>query len=106
MSYKRCRNFNRGLTNSRSSSYFLDGINPAEADATFWSMTARELAELDPQQRLALEVAYEALQSSGTTKWQGTAIGCYVGIFGEVRDADFHTILLRCVHYLFLYLLR
>jgi hypothetical protein len=47
-------------------------------------MTARELAELDPQQRLALEVAYETLESSGTTKWKGKAIGCYLGVFGEV----------------------
>ncbi|XXH01911.1 hypothetical protein Hte_008273 [Hypoxylon texense] len=62
--------------------YFLD-VNPAEADPTFWSMTAREIAELDPQQRLALEVAYETLQSSGTTKWRGKPIGVYVGVFGE-----------------------
>ncbi|KAK2052271.1 hypothetical protein LY76DRAFT_671662 [Colletotrichum caudatum] len=63
--------------------YFLNSINPAEADATFWSMTARELAELDPQQRLALEVAYETLQSSGTTGWKGKSIGCFVGVYGE-----------------------
>jgi acyl transferase domain-containing protein len=82
-------------TNTRSLSYFLDGINPAEADATFWSMTARELAELDPQQRLVLEVAYEALQSSGTTKWRGKPIGCYVGIFGEVREIVCYQVLLH-----------
>lgn len=52
-------------------------------------MTARELAELDPQQRLALEVAYETLQSSGTTKFKGKSIGCYLGVFGEVSCALF-----------------
>ncbi|KAI2627830.1 hypothetical protein GGR54DRAFT_636951 [Hypoxylon sp. NC1633] len=62
--------------------YFLD-VDPAEADPSFWSMTARELAELDPQQRLLLEVAYETIQSSGTTKWRGKPIGVYVGVFGE-----------------------
>ncbi|KAI1374100.1 hypothetical protein F4677DRAFT_427124 [Hypoxylon crocopeplum] len=62
--------------------YFLD-VNPAEADPSFWSMTARELSELDPQQRLALEVTYETLQSSGTTQWRGKLIGVYVGVFGE-----------------------
>jgi acyl transferase domain-containing protein len=65
-------------------SYFLNHINPAEADASFWSMTAREIVEMDPQQRLALEVVYECLQNSGTTKWKGKNIGTYFGIFGEV----------------------
>jgi len=65
-------------------SYFLNHINPAEADAAFWSMTAREIVEMDPQQRLALEVVYECLQNSGTTKWRGKNIGTYFGIFGEV----------------------
>ena len=67
-------------------SYFLDHINLAEADATFWSMTAKEIAEMDPQQRLALEVVYECLQNSGTTKWIGKKIGTYFGIFGEVSQ--------------------
>jgi acyl transferase domain-containing protein len=65
-------------------SYFLDHLNLAEVDATFWSMTAKEISEMDPQQRLALEVVYECLQNSGTTKWQGKNIGTYFGIYGEV----------------------
>ncbi len=65
-------------------SYFLNHINLAEADAAFWSMTAKEIVEMDPQQRLALEVVYECLQNSGTTKWRGKNIGTYFGIFGEV----------------------
>lgn len=49
-------------------------------------MTAREIVEMDPQQRLALEVVYECLQNSGTIKWRGKNIGTYFGIFGEVRN--------------------
>ncbi|KAM0323503.1 hypothetical protein ACHAQA_008783 [Verticillium albo-atrum] len=61
----------------------MDQIDLAEADAHFWSMTGTEMKDIDPQQRLALEVAYECLQNSGTTKWQGKKIGTYFGTFGE-----------------------
>ena len=47
-------------------------------------MTAAEIKDMDPQQRLALEVVYEALQNSGTTDYEGKSIGTYFGIFGEV----------------------
>lgn len=40
---------------------------------------------MDPQQRLALEVVYECLQSSGTTNWKGKNIGVFFGIYGEVK---------------------
>ncbi|KAF2195930.1 hypothetical protein K469DRAFT_545317 [Zopfia rhizophila CBS 207.26] len=63
--------------------YFLDNVNMAGIDSSFWSMTRQEIGEMDPQQRLALEVVYEALQNSGTTKWSGKKIGTYFGIFGE-----------------------
>ncbi|KAI8313273.1 Highly reducing polyketide synthase gloL [Colletotrichum sp. SAR11_59] len=38
---------------------------------------------MDPRQRLFLEVAYEALQSSGDTKFRGADVGVYVGTMGE-----------------------
>jgi hypothetical protein len=68
-----------------SPSYFLNDIDLAQADTSFWSMTRKEIEEMDPQQRLALEVVYECLQNSGTTKFKNKNIGCYFGIFGEVR---------------------
>ena len=76
--------FLQAIQLSYMNSYFLDHINLAEADASFWSMTTKEIAEMDPQQRLALEVVYECLQNSGTTKWKGKNIGTYFGIYGEV----------------------
>ncbi|KAI9657994.1 MAG: Type I Iterative PKS [Bathelium mastoideum] len=63
--------------------YFLDHLDLAEMDTSMWSMTKTEASEMDPQQRLALEVVFECLQSSGTTQWHGKNIGTYFGIFGE-----------------------
>lgn len=63
--------------------YFLEDLNLAQMDATFWSMSKREAEAMDPQQRLLLEVVYECLENSGTRDWRGKSIGCYVGIFGE-----------------------
>lgn len=70
----------------------------AEADASFWSMTGREIVEMDPQQRIALEVVYECLQNSGTTKWKGKKIGSYFGIFGEVSISEYPYKLLAEIH--------
>lgn len=47
-------------------------------------MTRKEIEVMDPQQRLALEVVYECLQSSGTTDWKGKDVGVFFGIYGEV----------------------
>lgn len=66
--------------------YFLDDIKLAEADPSFWNMSAKEISAVDPQQRLALEVAYEALQNSGTSDYRGREIGVYAGSFGEVGN--------------------
>ncbi|RFU79720.1 polyketide synthase [Trichoderma arundinaceum] len=63
--------------------HYLNYLDLAEVDTSFWSMTRQEIEEMDPQQRLALEVVYECFQSSGTTNWKGKKIGTYFGIFGE-----------------------
>lgn len=48
-------------------------------------MSRKEIEVVDPQQRLALEVAYECLQNSGAKDFRGSNIGVYFGTFGEVR---------------------
>lgn len=48
-------------------------------------MTAAELREVDPQQKILLEIVHECLESSGTTNWRGKEIGVYAGAFGGVR---------------------
>lgn len=64
--------------------YFLTNTSLGEVDTSFWSMSQKETEEMDPQQRLALEVVYECLQNSGTTNFKNKKIGAYFGIFGEV----------------------
>ncbi|TID07622.1 Compactin diketide synthase mokB [Colletotrichum higginsianum] len=63
--------------------YFLEELNLAHVDASFWSFTKQEAELMDPRQRLFLEVAYEALESSGSTSWRGSDVGVYVGTMGE-----------------------
>ena len=63
--------------------YFLEHLDLAHIDASFWSMTKQEAELMDPQQRLLLEVVYECLENAGEKYWRGKNIGCYVGCFGE-----------------------
>ncbi|HVT16282.1 MAG TPA: amino acid adenylation domain-containing protein [Thermoanaerobaculia bacterium] len=57
---------------------FLDGVDLF--DAAFFGYTPREAAILDPQQRLFLEVAWDALENAGydAGSWDG-AIGVFAG---------------------------
>ncbi|KAI1342766.1 hypothetical protein F5Y15DRAFT_428725 [Xylariaceae sp. FL0016] len=47
-----------------SGSYFIDG-EPAAFDAPFFSITAKEAASMDPQQRAVLETSYRAFENAG-----------------------------------------
>lgn len=63
--------------------YFLDHLDLAHFDASFFSMTRSELEKLDPQHRLLLELTRECLENAAVTQWRGKDIGCYIGSFGE-----------------------
>lgn len=54
-------------------------------DARFWGLSPREAMRMDPQQRWLLEVAWEALEDSGTAPQhlRGTKVGVFVGIAGN-----------------------
>ncbi|KAM6523146.1 hypothetical protein FSOLCH5_003765 [Fusarium solani] len=71
--------------------YFLDHVDLAKMDTSFWSATKDECASMDPQQRLLLEVAYEALQTAGqkSSELRGRKIGVFVGSFeGDWLELD------------------
>ncbi|MFJ9850257.1 type I polyketide synthase [Streptomyces sp. NPDC101150] len=67
----------RGVT-SRGS--FMEDI--AGFDAAFFGISAHEARQLDPQQRITLEVAWEALEHAGIPPRTlgGTHTGVYVGV--------------------------
>ncbi|KAF4208764.1 hypothetical protein CNMCM8927_008713 [Aspergillus lentulus] len=64
--------------------YFLEEDYLEKADTNFlqW-IPGFNTSELDPQQRLLMEVVWECMENAGQTGWRGKDIGCYVGVFGE-----------------------
>ncbi|MGA5757806.1 type I polyketide synthase [Nonomuraea bangladeshensis] len=60
--------------------HFLDGV--ADFDAEFFGLSPREAELMDPQQRLVMETAWEALEHAGIPAGAlaGTDAGVYVGV--------------------------
>lgn len=60
---------------------FLDRVY--EFDEQFFGISPREASFLDPQQRLMLEVSWEALEDAGFNPYElaGSSVGVYVGGF-------------------------
>ncbi|PNY28266.1 Polyketide synthase [Tolypocladium capitatum] len=64
--------------------------NPYVFDAAFFNITAAEAIAFDPKQRIAMEVAYEALENAGLSlqKVAGTQTACYMGTsMSDYRDS-------------------
>ncbi len=74
-----------GTTNSRHGG-FLDGIDMF--DPGFFGISPREASRMDPQQRLFLEVAWEALDDAGidVERLGGTDTGVFAGLHSHASD--------------------
>ncbi|KAM7204227.1 Nonribosomal peptide synthetase 14, partial [Naviculisporaceae sp. PSN 640] len=76
-------------TTDASYAYFISQ-NHKHFDANFFSIRAKEAEAIDPQQRMLLEVVYEALESTGYTidNFSGKSVAVYAG----VMTADYDTV--------------
>ncbi|KAF7543126.1 hypothetical protein G7Z17_g10993 [Cylindrodendrum hubeiense] len=73
----------RGCISMRHGHFLNESSNFRHLDTSFFSMVMKEVGDIDPQQRMLLEVVYECMQTSGEPNWRGSKIGCYVGVWGE-----------------------
>lgn len=58
--------------------------NPAAFDYKFFNISPRAAEAMDPQQRILLHVAHEALENAGyvpdsTQSWKRESFGCFIG---------------------------
>ena len=70
---------------------FIDAIE--RFDASFFGISPREAAAMDPQQRILLEVAWEAVEDAGLLRSQldGSRTGVFVGMWiNDYDDLLFH----------------
>ena len=62
-------------------------------DADFFGLPAEEVEHIDPQQRLFLEVAWEAFEHAGIVPKQ--LAGTHTGVFAGLCTVDYHRLLYR-----------
>ncbi|MFJ8492653.1 type I polyketide synthase [Streptomyces sp. NPDC094038] len=78
----------RALWDSDLPGGFLHDVDHFDAD--FFGISPREAAETDPQQRLVLELAWEALEEAGFVP--GTLAGTRVGVYVGAMAHDYATL--------------
>ncbi|KAJ6022991.1 hypothetical protein N7460_013386 [Penicillium canescens] len=75
------------------SGMFIENIDPAAFDASFFNLTRDDAIAMEPQQRQLLEVVYECFENGGIPieEVSGKQIGCYVGSL----NGDYHDMQMR-----------
>ncbi|KAJ6788682.1 hypothetical protein PWT90_07141 [Aphanocladium album] len=79
------------LKDTVSRGYFLSSLE--DFDASFFGISPMEAEQMDPQQRITLEVVWEALQRAGLTA--ATLSGSNTGVFWGVNSDDYSRLLLE-----------
>lgn len=79
------------LDQTTKKGYFLDNI--ADFDASFFGVSPKEAVLMDPQQRITLEVTWEALEDAGISP-QSLA-GSNTAVFTGVNSDDYSKLLLE-----------
>ena len=79
------------LSHTTSNGYFLDDIE--DFDASFFGISPREAEQIDPQQRITLEVVWEALEHSGIPPQ--SLSGSDTAVFMGVNSDDYSRLLLE-----------
>lgn len=82
----------KGLTNVNKA-YMLDDSLIDKFDNAFFYITPLEAAAMDPQQRMLLEVAYEAIESAGIPLHDFA--GTDTAVFAGMEGCEYHTIAAR-----------
>jgi acyl transferase domain-containing protein len=64
--------------------HFLADTDRLDAmDTSFFTISKAEADQLDPQQRMLLEVVWECMENGGQVDWRGQNIGVFLGTFNE-----------------------
>jgi|SRR5690242_3407055 len=81
----------KALKQATTKGYFLDRLE--DFDSAFFGISPKEAEQMDPQQRISLEVAYEALEDSGISA--KNLSGSDTAVFWGVNSDDYSRLLLE-----------
>ncbi|KAI1081716.1 hypothetical protein F5B20DRAFT_579046 [Whalleya microplaca] len=67
---------------------FLEDVDPADFDASFFEVSGTEAISMDPNQRQMLEVVFESLENAGIPleSLNGAPVACFVGSYASDYD--------------------